>query len=210
MRSVSAQFLRCTLAALSASWLPAFGDTVATFADPATDGSTPLVTVDRAASLLRAGWQEPGLDLRVPMLGPNAVFENATFQMTDVPILADGLTLGSGQIDFFDSVGGLLLTVTFERACLFEPFGFGAGPSPDDGVHIVLANNGRHLSGASFAFAFANRSAQGPRTTYTAAFTSSGIPEAPTFVLLFAGLIGMLGGRRSVFAGSPCAAHARR
>ncbi|RMF83043.1 MAG: hypothetical protein D6744_05435, partial [Planctomycetota bacterium] len=149
--------------------------TIATFADPAVDGSTPLFLVDSAT--LSGGWSGSGLTLITPISGQ--IFENATFSMTPVSISGGGI-LSAGTIQFFEDIadgGGLILQIDFDAGTLNLPFGFGASFAAGDNVTFSGPIIPGPLTDETFAFSFANPQPAGQQgTSYTAAFTSSAIP----------------------------------
>ncbi len=159
--------------------------TIATFADPAADGSTPLFTVDLVGDLITGGWD--GLTLEIPYSGNT--YNDVLFTMTDVTYLGglSGGDTGGGTIKFFgvDPINPLI-QIDFDSAHV-TPFGFGAMLYFDN-VTISGSEIGGSLGGGSFAFGFGN---QTPLSgdwnngyTATASFTSSAIPEPATIILL--------------------------
>ncbi len=165
--------------------------TVASFADPAGDETTPLFQFDATAHELSGGWSDPGLTLETA----TGTHENVTFTMSTLDVDAFGET-SDGQVDFRDAGNALIYRITFDSAHL-SVIGFGATE--------FLATNAVAFSGSilpapvfneSFSFAFANQTPSGPAGgfTATAAFTSSAevVPEPASVVLLLAGF-GALG-----------------
>jgi len=188
MRAHAPLELRIALAAACLLLLavqPANGDTIATFADPAADGSTPLFEL--ANDTLSGGWSNTGLDLVTPISGDE--FPNATFTMTDLTVLDPEGTLSAGTIEFFDDGGSLILQIDFDAAQLFAPFGFGASTMVGHNVSFSGPIITIPLEEELFAFSFANQITTPDGFTWTAAFTSSAIPEPATLTLLaFGGL----------------------
>ncbi len=179
------------IASLYLSAQPANGDTIATFADPASDGSTPLFTL--SGSTLSGGWSDTGLDLVTPISGDE--FPDATFTMTDLTVLDTEGTLSGGTIEFFDNVGGLILQIGFDSGQLFAPFGFGASTLVGHNVSFSGPIITFPLEEELFSFSFANQITTPDGFTWTAAFTSSAIPEPATLTLLVVGAL-TLGSRR--------------
>ena len=112
--------------------------TVATFADPALDSSTPLFTVVYGTGgSVTGGWSDAqtGLDLEVPII--NNTYFDAFFELTDLVYNGNsgGGTTGGGTIKFFaDGANPItatpVVTVGFDSAqvdpgsfygdCLFQ------------------------------------------------------------------------------------------
>lgn len=176
--------------------------TIATFADPALNGTTPLFTVDVIGGQITGGWSDArtGLNLHLPVPGPNPpgieVYNNAWFTMTPLAYagtLASGTT-GPGTIEFFadGTVGPVLLRITFDSAQVDYSPGFGAD-------NIISMNNvafsGQETtnwgptSDESFSFTFVNKEYLGAGPNYTgytatASFTASALPEPATCLLM--------------------------
>jgi hypothetical protein len=169
------------------------GDTIATFADPASDGSTPLFAL--SGSTLSGGWSATGLDLVTPISGDE--FPDATFTMTDLTVLDEQAgTLSGGTIEFLDNGGGLILQIDFDSGQLFAPFGFGASTLVGHNVSFSGPIIPIELEEELFAFSFANQITTPDGFTWTAAFTSSAIPEPATVSLLALGAVAMALSRR--------------
>lgn len=169
---------------------PAVAATVATFADPAVDGSTPLFEL--AGTTFTGGWSGSNLDLEVPITGD--VWQDATFTMLPLTVVGVG-QLSSGWIEFYKSPadgGGLALRIDFDAAFL-APFGFGASDT-FLGQTVTFTGPGipAGLVDETFAFSFANPVYTGDGYTYTASFTSSAVPEPGSLVLLGLGLLQLL------------------
>ncbi|MBU0617246.1 MAG: PEP-CTERM sorting domain-containing protein [Planctomycetes bacterium] len=170
-------------------------DTIATFADPAPGGDGRYL-FELTDSTLRGGWADPGLDLITPITG--GLYEDATFTMTDLGVDESGLT-SAGTIWFFESGGELILQIDFDAGQLYMPFGFGA-------MSLIEGHNVRFsgpiitmpLVEESFAFSFANQVSTPLGFTWTAAFTSSAIPEPGALVLLGLGSAVLITARRRV------------
>lgn len=154
--------------------------TVATFADPAADSSTPLFTL--SGDTLSGGWTGSGLELITPFDG--GAFPDATFAMTDLTVLDPDGTLSAGAIEFFDQFNSLLLRIDFGSGLLHSPFGFGASTLHGNNVTFSGPIVGFQPSEESFAFSFANQATTPGGSTWTAAFTSSAVPEPAVLVML--------------------------
>lgn len=169
-------------------------DTVATFFDPALNGSTPLFQLDAVNGVFTGGWdanvQTQQLILEVPITG--SVYVDASFTMT--PLTVAGSNLSGGVITFTDAGNAVVLTITFDAGSLFGPFGFGASAFAGQNVTFTGPGIPAGLSQEQFAFSFANPVAVQNGFSYTASFTSSAIPEPASLALL--GLGGLMFFRR--------------
>lgn len=181
----------CSLVLMTGLSVRAESITIATFADPSTDGTTPVFVYNGTTNQLNGGWIFPGLTLET--IG--GTFSNATFSMTAAPGVGFG-NVGAGSIVFSDSRSIPLLNISFDSAQL-SFIGFGATE--------FLATNNVTFSGSilpfpveaeSFSFAFANQQPFGDGFTATAAFTSSAVPEPASIALLAAGGCCLLRRRR--------------
>lgn len=144
--------------------------TIATFADPALDGSTPLFTVTDTE--LSGGWSGTHLRLRTPISGQE--FENVTFTMT--PVSRTNGTLGAGTIEFFRSAadgGALILRIQFTSGLLFDQ-GFSASSLAGNGVTFSGPIIAATMESEQFSFSFANTVVNGTTRSHTATFSSSG------------------------------------
>lgn len=166
--------------------------TIATFSDPAADGTTPLFELD--GTTFSGGWSAPGLTLTTPQ-APVDEYPNVTFNMDNLT-LQDAVTLSEGKVEFFDQYNQLLLTITFDAASLYYPFGFGASDLLFQNVVFSGDIVPIPVSEESFAFSFANQIVTPGGFTATAAFTSSAVPEPTSLVLLVLGAATMLAVRR--------------
>lgn len=166
---------------------PVRADTVATFADPASDGTTPLFELDgtTVGGTLSGGWSATGLTLEVPMTG--GVYSDATFTLTDLTvdsIVGPLRIMSGGTLEFFSSGGAEVLQIDFDEAQLYAPFVFGASDLVANGVTITGPGILTGLIEEQFAFSFANQVTTPTGYTWTAAFTSSAIPEPASLALL--------------------------
>jgi hypothetical protein len=166
--------------------------TIATFADPVPFGSNGQL-FELANDMLTGGWQGSGLNLATPIT--SQVFPNATFTITALTVDGAGLT-DDGAIEFHEQAadgGDLILRITFDQARVYAPFGFG-------GSSLVL-NQTVQFSGPiviypldreMFSFSFANQQDTPAGATWTAAFTSSAIPEPGSLGLFGVALLALL------------------
>lgn len=166
-------------------------ETVATFNDPAADATTPLFILD--GNTFTGGWEDGGLDLIAPLI--STTYQDVIFEMT--PLVWDGDTgLSGGTIWFYEGVD-LVFQIDFLSASLFAPFVFGASEfAAQDVTFSGPATGGLPLSQEEFSFSFANTVLTDTGATWTAAFTSSAIPEPSSLALLVGGLGALLGRRR--------------
>lgn len=172
--------------------------TIATFADPST-GAVPLFSY--TSGLLTGGWAGTGLTLETPWLAAPD-YTDATFSLgaplTTVLDLGIAKLMSGGQINFFDSGGAPLLTITFSSAVLSNSLSLGGS---DFAANNVLFSGpllgGQSYQNEAFAFSFANPAGLGSNFTVTSAFTSSAdilLPAPGAAVLL--GLGGVVAARR--------------
>ncbi len=157
--------------------------TVATFADPASDSSTPLFELDD--DQLSGAWNGVGLTLQTPGIG-DVDYMNAQFQMGAVAVNPDDST-GPGQIDFFASNSDPLFSIMFQAGTLNAGVGFGATDFVAQGVTISGPIVPFALMDEAFAFSFANQVATPDGFTATADFTSSATPEPASLTLAIIG-----------------------
>lgn len=175
-------------------------ETLATFADP-SDGSVPLFEFksDGTSGTLAGGWELPGLLLLAPGLNGDPSYPDASFSMAPVDATRVSNTLwsiGEGSIDFRDSEGALLFTISFESATLVTPQGFGGSDFAANDVSFSGPIVPPGLEDEAFAFSFANPKGDFENYTVTASFTSSGVPEPASVVLVALGGVAALIRRR--------------
>ncbi len=171
--------------------------TIATFADPAADGSTPLFSIDLVADTITGGWTDAqtGLNLEIGA----TTYTDAWFTMTPLAYAAPtfmGMT-GAGEINFYadGAPGTPLLKIAFASGQL--NFGGLGGDNIFSGNSVVFSGSAlppAAYTEESFAFSFANqRLVRAPSGapmgfTSTAAFTSSALPEPASLVVLALGM----------------------
>lgn len=166
--------------------------TIATFDDPALDETTPLFFTN--ASSVSGTWTGNGLTLDLPVVSQS--FNDVKFSMASVT--RTGNVLGAGVVNFWTTdMNNPIFTVTFDSGSIFEPFGLGGSFVSANNVTFggsALASAGP-FSDEQFAFSFANPVIGANGNTYTAAFTSSAVPE-PATLLALAGGAALLARRR--------------
>lgn len=173
--------------ALLAFPVAAQADTIATFADPALDGSTPLFELSDVT--FSGGWSGQELTLETPGLAAPD-YANASFTMTDLTVTGPN-TLSGGTISFFDGDDNPLFDITFANAHLLPVVGFGASDFLANDVTFSGPIIDSPLTDEAFAFSFANPVETPTGWTVTAAFTSSAIPEPGALALLALGALGI-------------------
>ena len=173
--------------------------TIATFADPAIDGSTPLFTV--GTGTVDGGWDDTQTGLTLEVVFSGNTYSDAFFEMGQLTYNSSTGVTSSGTIKFFEdgaSTSGIpLIQIDFDSGQVF-PTNFSA-------MDLFFAN-GVTISGSeietvlledellvdeSFSFAFANQTINGGGFTATSSFTSSAnvIPEPATICLLSLGFV---------------------
>lgn len=178
--------------------------TIATFADPAQNSSTPLFVVDLMSDLITGGWTSTGLDLLVlnSVNYPDAVFVMSDIAITNVTDPFLGYKTDSGTITFFESGQTTeIITIEFESGWV-NFFGFGGADFASDDVTISgPALGSMILAEESFAFSFTNyvplQGSYRNGFTTTASFTSSAIPEPATIAMLGVGCLALLRKRKN-------------
>ena len=194
-KKVLINLLVAVVVILSFGLTQASATTIATFADPAVNGSTPLFTINFTGNLITGGWDDSktGLTLQIPDSGHT--YTNAFFTMTDVTYLGgiNGNTSG-GTIKFFADGQSTsttpLVQIAFGTGHV-SLYGFGAmNTFNPDGVTITGSEIvGPLTDGASFAFGFSNQATTSSSgfsgLTTTGSFASSAtVPEPTTLALL--------------------------
>lgn len=160
--------------------------TIATFDDPAPDGSTPLFTFNSLTRTLQGSWEGTGLRLETI----TGAHDNARFMMPAIEVDAFG-EVEPGSVEFFSSTNVPLLRIDFDSGHM-SVLGFGGTE--------FLASDHVTFSGSilpmptdmeSFSFAFANQRAFGSPGSFTAttSFSSSAnlIPEPASIGLMLLG-----------------------
>jgi hypothetical protein len=170
--------------------------TIATFADPAVNWSTPLFKIDLVNDIITGGWADAntGLSLKIPYFG-NTTYPNAFFTMTDVNYTGSigGGSTGGGTVKFFANGQDInttpLIQIVFNSGHV-TPLNFGAMDLfYSDGVVITGSVITGTLTNESFAFSFANHTPLDGDLdngyTATASFTSSATTPEPATIALF-------------------------
>ena len=178
--------------------------TVATFADPALDGTTPLFTVDTAANTINGGWSGTGLTLEADIDYADATFTMTQISYFDVPGLPAGIIGGGDNFITFSSNNVDVLQIKFNSGYIVHEASMGSlvieandfveFSGPIVGSAIGTAAN---LEAETFQFAFANPVAVGADSyTATASFTSSAVPEPATMIMLGLGSLTLIRRKR--------------
>lgn len=168
--------------------------TVATFADPAFDASTPLFDINLGTGLITGGWDDSQTNLDLVVFG--TTYNDVFFTMTDIAYASpiEGGQTGDGTIKFFEDTQDTrttpLVQIDFDSAYI-TPYAFG-GMDQFYGNGVVISGSAitNTISDESFSFSFTNHVPIGGDFangfTATAAFTSSAIvvPEPSTIVML--------------------------
>lgn len=182
----------CALAvSATPTWAASF--TVATFADPAVDSTTPLFELD--GDQLSGSWTGLGLTLQTPGL-PGIDYTDAMFVMNAITVAGDDTTSG-GTVSFFASNQDPLFTITFDGGLVNGNSGFGA--TDFVGLNVVISGPAVPfaLFDEAFAFSFANQETTANGFTATSDFTSSAVPEPASMTLIAIGAAFALRRRRS-------------
>lgn len=175
--------------------------TVASFSDPSPSGASPLFVWDQSANTLTGGWSGTGLTLQTPGLIGGGSYNNVTFSMAPVSltfVTTNVYTMGAGQIDFFDSSNALLLTASFNGGLFVNPFTSGSSDLSGFNVTFGGPKVPAGWTDEQFAFSLANATNVGNhQVSYTAAYTSSAVPEPATMIALGSGLALLAARRRN-------------
>jgi len=198
--------------------------TIATFADPSKNSSSPLFKVDFNSMKLTGGWSDDknGLTLKIPYGG--LTFANAWFDMNEVAITFKATLpgvgvfgqTGPGRVNFYQDGNSTnqLVVVDFNSGFV-SAYSFGAKETlfTGENVRITCSQITGTLSQEQFSFGFVNLAHLSDSTSWndgftaTAAFTSSAvpvsvpgppIPEPATICLLGLGALSLLRRKRGV------------
>ncbi len=176
--------------------------TVATFADPAKTGTTPLFTWDTGTNVLSGSWELPGLSLQTPGFNTPGVINDVKFEMAPVSLTAviPGVlyTMSAGAVNFYTTdKTNPFFTITFDGGTFLNPFNAGASTAALNSVNFSGADVPTGLDQEQFSFSFANPVVSGNKITYTGSFTSSAVPEPASMLALGAGLAMVAARRRN-------------
>ncbi len=186
--------------------LAAQAGTIATFADPAADGSIPLFMVDTVNGTVNGGWSDSNTGL---ILEADTDYIDAWFTMSQLNY-AGGMSGGdtsAGVIKFYadGTSDEPILQIDFERAHI-SPYGLSGSNiftfmsdevSFSGDIVGTPAGTPANLTDGSFGFSFANQAIDSNGFTSTAAFTSSAaVPEPATIAILALGTLPMLRRRK--------------
>lgn len=174
--------------------------TVATFADPSNSSTNPLFSFNANTSTLTGGWSGTGLTLQTPGLIGGGSLNDVKFVMTPITTTNIGpgvFVTNGGNIKFYTSdINNPDFTVNFDSAILVNPLNFGTSEFIGSNVSFTGPNVPSGLSEESFGFTFANQRVNQGVYTYTAAFTSSAVPEPATMIAIATGIAGVVARRR--------------
>jgi hypothetical protein len=188
-----------------------YGQTVATFADPALNTSTPLFTIDGIGNTVNGGWSDSKAGLNLQVVWTGNTFNDAYFTMTQLAITSKPITIPNSTLAYFLTGGGTIkffqdndptsatpiLQIDFSSlSCTYGGLG-GDNVFSASGVKFSGSEIGSTiLSEETFSFSFANLKMANPVSpdtgyTATASFTSSTVPEPCTLALLGIGAMTM-------------------
>lgn len=179
--------------------------TLATFADPTLDATTPMITFLSSntnplnlSGTLSGSWTGSGLTLITPNL-PGGPFANARFSLATAgggAISVSNGAVSAGVVTFRNSANAVLFSINFQSA-VYNNSGVGGNFLINSGISFTngLLNVSNFTNGA-FGFAFANPTTSGNQITYTASFTSSAVPEPASLAALGLGAIALIKRRR--------------
>lgn len=177
--------------------------TLASFSDPAPNGSTPLFDWDMANNTLSGSWTLANMTLQTPGFNGGGSVANTHFVMDPVAltvIIPNVLyTMGSGTIKFYtNDVNNPFFTVGFGGGTFLNPLNAAAASANGDAVTFNGPNVPGNLTNQAFSFSFANATQVGDHMTYTASFTSSAdvVPEPASLIALGTGLAAFMARRR--------------
>ena len=221
-RKLYAVLLCCVLLnLLSVGAVHAVTTTIATFADPAADGSMPLLEIDFNSEKITSRWDDnsyTGLTLNVMGTPYDDVFFVITDSSSNVGVGYTGpvtsATVDAGEIEFFDADSNQLLLIEFKVAQLtftgLAGFNFMTVASDviitGSAINDNLAEGESLAEGGTFSFALSNHTPLGgdwndgyTGYTTTSAFSCSAniIPEPATIGIMGIGwLITILGRKK--------------
>jgi hypothetical protein len=191
--------------------------TVATFADPAADSTTPLFNVDFASGIIKSLWGNGNMGLDLKIAEHIAPYEDVWFTISSNPPTSSlslnisaqdtfwGMKFGktgAGIIKFYEHNATVdpILMISFDEAYI-TPSSFGAGEklgpvSPNIKIYDYTDMVPQVDIGESFSFGFVNINGNATKYDATSSFSLSAVPEPTTIALLSIGALSLIRKRK--------------